>query len=81
MREETAQWFASLKLHVKKVYHNEQRACSLQMPVLKLICSHFGWQDPQLFEELTHGFRLLGPLAPGFGWRKRNDLRYANPFT
>ncbi|CAE7617397.1 Dnmt3a, partial [Symbiodinium sp. CCMP2456] len=79
MSETTAQWFSSLKPHVQKAYFSQQRTCSLQLPVLRIICERFGWQDPDIFEELTRGFRLLGPITPGLGWRKRNDLRYANP--
>ncbi|CAE7252601.1 kanC, partial [Symbiodinium sp. CCMP2456] len=74
----TSQWFASLKPHVQKAYFSQQRTCSLQLPVLRT-SERFGWQDPDIFDELTRGFRLLGPIAPRLGWRKRNDLRYANP--
>ncbi|CAE7268898.1 Dnmt3a, partial [Symbiodinium sp. CCMP2456] len=79
MSELTSQWFASLKPHVQKAYFSQQRTCSLQLPVLRIVCERFGWQDPDIFDELTRGFRLLGPIAPGLGWRKRNDLRCANP--
>ena len=78
MSTETDEWFASLEPHVPRSYYSDNRMCSLQLPVLKLICSLFGWQDPGIFSERTHGFRLLGPLARGLGWKKRND-RYVNP--
>ncbi|CAE7864907.1 DNMT3A, partial [Symbiodinium necroappetens] len=79
LQEDTEAWYANLAPHVQKAYRSETRTCSLQLPALEKVCNLFGWQDRDIFKELTHGFRLLGPLAPGLGWKTRNDLRYADP--
>ncbi|CAE7841029.1 kanC, partial [Symbiodinium necroappetens] len=79
LQEETEAWYSSLAPHVQKAYRSETRTCSLQLPALEKVCNLFGWQDRDIFRELTHGFRLLGPLAPGLGWKARHDLRYADP--
>ena len=79
MEDATRAWYETLAPHVRKAYASKSRVCSLQLPLLRKICSLFGWQDEGIFEELTRGFRLLGPLAPGLGWRRRSDSRYANP--
>ncbi|CAE7156089.1 unnamed protein product, partial [Symbiodinium necroappetens] len=79
LQEETEAWYSRLAPHVQKAYRSETRTCSLQLPALEKVCNLFGWQDRDIFKELTHGFRLLGPLAPGLGWKTRNDLRYADP--
>ncbi|CAE7807536.1 DNMT3A, partial [Symbiodinium necroappetens] len=79
LQEETEAWYSSLAPHVQKAYRRETRTCSLQLPALEKVCNLFGWQDRAIFKELTHGFRLLGPLAPGLGWKTRNDFRYADP--
>ena len=51
----------------------------MQLPVLKAIAEEFGWQDLRLFDEMTQGFQLLGPINPGVGWRLRSDARYSAP--
>ncbi|CAE7826193.1 kanC [Symbiodinium sp. CCMP2592] len=79
MEDETRSWYQSLRPHVQKAYRSTTGVCTLQLPALRRICELFGWQDLGIFDELTHGFRLLGPLAPGLGWKRRNDDRYANP--
>ncbi|CAE7199832.1 kanC [Symbiodinium sp. CCMP2592] len=79
MEDETKSWYQSLRPHVQKAYRSTTGVCTLQLPALRRICELFGWQDLDIFDELTQGFRLLGPLAPGLGWKRRNDDRYANP--
>ncbi|CAE7232002.1 DNMT3A [Symbiodinium sp. CCMP2456] len=59
--------------------HPDFRDAALEPGLEQWLEIWFGWQDPDIFDELTRGFRLLGPINPGLGWRKRNDLRYANP--
>ena len=46
-----------------------------------LLALWMDWKDTSIFQELTDGFRLLGPLAPGLGWKRRTDSRYADQLT
>ena len=61
-----------------ETYKSKSGACSLQLPTLRKICMHFHWKDTAVFQELTDGFR---PLAPGLGWKRRADSRYADPLS
>ncbi|CAE7231016.1 unnamed protein product [Symbiodinium sp. CCMP2592] len=77
--DEIQQWYFSLKPHVKKAYAAKDDTCSVKVPVVKKLASVFGWQDMEIFDELTEGFPLLGDLRPGLGWRLRSDSRYSEP--
>ena len=46
-----------------------------------LLALWMDWKDTSICQELTDGFRLLGPLAPGLGWKRRTDSRYADQLT
>ena len=72
-------WYFGLKPHVQKAYCAKDRACSVQVPVIRHLASIFGWGDMDIFDELTEGFPLLGSLRPGLGWRLRDDARYSEP--
>ena len=54
----------------------------LQLPtIIRLLETvNFGDTDT-LRTELTEGFRMMGDLAPGTGWKPRYDQHYNNPVS
>ena len=60
-------WYFGLKPHVQKAYCAKDRACSVQVPVIRHLASIFGWGDMDIFDELTEGFPLLGSCGQVWG--------------
>lgn len=72
-------WYQELHLSVQRVYTANDTKLVTQVPVLTHLlelCGHGGVDD--LFQKMTGGFRLVGPLGPGTGWLPRVDERLSS---
>ena len=77
LREDTETWLRSLRPHIRNLYGTIETC--IQVLALRTIAELFHWGDMHLFQEMEQGFPLLGQLAPGWGWPRRNDERYQHP--
>ena len=79
-RDHTENWAASLHPSVRAVYTANNTKPLTQIPVFIHLLKEIGFQGVgDLEKELTQGFCMVGPLAPGVGWLPRTDERYSNP--
>ena len=81
--ETTVIWCSQLPQHLKTVYTDAQTGQPLvQFPALIHILRLLDYPDVDTIQhELQIGFRMLGHLTPGAGWKRRTDDFYANPVS
>jgi len=83
MADETEAWKSTLQPHVLAAYsHKDAPNGVTQIPVLLQIMEWMQLPDVEVWrKELTSGFKMMGKLTPGLGWKKRTDSHYANPMS
>ena len=78
MQEETTDWFSARPRHVQSAYQHEHSVT--QIPVLIHLLRLLNYpQTETLYRGLSHGFPLMGELAPGVNWYVRQDQKYIDP--
>ena len=85
LRDDIAAWYyLSLRLHVQRAYHAASPgvAAAPAAPALRRLAdviAYPGAAADLLCQELSVGFDLLGPIAPGTGWRHLDGPRPPTP--
>ena len=72
MADEFNAWWTTLDGEVSRAYGQG----AINAPLFAHLLRRFNYPDAEaLFDDLTNGFNLLGPVAPGVGWpSKSSDL-------
>jgi hypothetical protein len=83
MADETEAWKNTLQPHVLAAYsHKDAPNGITQIPVLLQLMEWMQLPDVEVWhKELTSGFKMMGKLTPGLGWKKRTDSHYASPMS
>ena len=77
--DDTNTWFDGLAPEIQSVYTNNHKLVA-QVPLLLDLMQRSGCDGvEQLRHDLTKGFPMTGPIAPGTGWLPRTDGRYSKP--
>ena len=77
---ETEVWFSGLPAEIQTVYTTDGQKLVTQVPVLVELVRRAGHKgSTQWWSDLTRGFPMTGPMAPGTGWLPRTDERYTRP--
>ena len=80
MEEDIAEWHMSLPPDSQKLYtSNLAPGNVVPIPLMMTLLTWLGLETTSLSKELSHGFKMVGTLQPGLGWKKREDAYYASP--
>ena len=78
LEEELQAWHQSRTQNIRTVL-NPSGPNRIHFPLLAHLLGRLGWTDTTLLGEIAEGFPVVGRMSPGLGWKKRMDMKYAQP--
>ena len=82
-QEEVSEWWRGIPVHCRSAYtsHVSPLGC-VALPIFEKLGTIMGYPKiSELVQEASRGFRLLGRVMPGVGWRKRPLIKPGDPLS